>query len=218
MSSKSPLAYVAAGVAAVVLAFGAYAIGNSNSSQGSSGTADASQSAHGAQNGQAPTNGQAPPGLGTPVTGATAQKVKAAVMAKYTGAIERIDQLSNGSYVAHVKTSKGEYHVTVSKDFKVTGAQQGGRPGAGAQGTPPGFGKSVTGTAAAQAKAAALAKYPGTAERVMQLADGSYVVHVLRSSGEVHVKVSKTFTVTGTEQGMPGGGAPSNANGTSAQS
>src|SRR4051794_30819801 len=86
----------------------------------------------------------------------------------------------------------------------------------GAQGRPPAFGKVVTGAAADKAKAAALAKYPGTVERVMQLSDGSYVVHVMRSSGgEVHVKVSKAFAVTstgiGTEQGMPGGGAPPTA-------
>ena len=78
------------------------------------------------------------------------------------------------------------------------------------QGAPPaGMGTEVTGTAAAKAKAAALAKYPGTVEHVLQLSDGSYVVHVLRSSGgEVHVKVSKAFAVTGLEQGMPGGGTP----------
>jgi hypothetical protein len=80
----------------------------------------------------------------------------------------------------------------------------------------------VTGAAAAKAKAkaAALAKYPGTVERVLRLSDGSYVVHVLTSAGgEVHVKVSKTFTVTGTEQGLPGGGAPGSApNGTASQS
>jgi glucose/arabinose dehydrogenase len=87
----------------------------------------------------------------------------------------------------------------------------------GAQQTPPGFGTVVTGAAADKAKAAALAKYPGTVERVMKLSDGSYVVHVIRSSGEVHVKVSKTFTVTGTEQGPPGG-APPSAGGTTTQS
>jgi hypothetical protein len=43
----------------------------------------------------------------------------------------------------------------------------------------------------------------------MKLSDGSYVVHVVQSAGgEVHVKVSKTFAVTGTEQGPPGGGGP----------
>jgi hypothetical protein len=89
----------------------------------------------------------------------------------------------------------------------------------GAHGTPRGLGKDVTGTAADKARAAALAKYPGTAERVMQLADGSYVVHVMRSAGgEIHVKVSKTFAVTGTQQGPPAGGVPTTSNGTSAQS
>jgi uncharacterized lipoprotein YajG len=79
----------------------------------------------------------------------------------------------------------------------------------GAQGTPSALGKVVTGAAADKAEAAALARYPGTVERVMQLSDGSYVVHVIRSSGgEVHVKVSKTFAVAGTEQGTPGGGPP----------
>jgi hypothetical protein len=43
----------------------------------------------------------------------------------------------------------------------------------------------------------------------MKLADGTYVVHVPRSSGgEVHVKVSKAFAVTGVEQGLPAGAAP----------
>jgi hypothetical protein len=201
MSSKNPITYVAAGVAAVVLAFGAYAIGSSNSNSGQSGTAAASQPTGGGapQNG---ANGQAPPGFGQPVTGAAADKVKAAVLARYKGTIERIDKLPDGSYLAHVITSNGEVHVAVSKDFKITGTAQGGRPGAG----PQGFGGDVTGAAAAKAKAAALAKYPGTVERVMKLPDGSYVVHVLRSSGgEVHVRVSKDFVVTGTEQGLPGG-------------
>ena len=77
------------------------------------------------------------------------------------------------------------------------------------QGTPPAIGKTVTGAAADKAKAAAVAKYPGTVERVEQLSDGSYVVHVMRSSGgEVHVKVSKAFAVTGIDQGMRGGGGP----------
>ena len=78
-------------------------------------------------------------------------------------------------------------------------------------GAPPAMGQPVTGTAAAKAKAAALAKYKGTVEQIMQLDDGSYVVHVIQSSGtEVHVAVSKDFTVTGTQQGGPpaGDGTP----------
>ena len=43
----------------------------------------------------------------------------------------------------------------------------------------------------------------------MTLSDGSYVVHVVTSSGEQHVKVSKTFTVTGLDTtAPPAGGAP----------
>jgi hypothetical protein len=79
---------------------------------------------------------------------------------------------------------------------------------AGARGaTPPGMGTEVTGTTLAKLKAAATARYPGTVERAMELADGSYVVHVVRSdgSGEVHVLVSKAFAVTGVDTGPPAG-------------
>jgi hypothetical protein len=94
------------------------------------------------------------------------------------------------------------------------------------QGVPPGMGTTVTGAAAAKAKAAATAKYPGTVERVVQLPDGSYEVHVVTKSGEVHVKVSKDFQVTGTETGPPAGATPpagsappsSNGTGTTTQS
>lgn len=78
--------------------------------------------------------------------------------------------------------------------------QRGGPPG--------GFGTPVTGDAADRAAAAATAKYQGTLEGVMQLQDGSYVVHVMTSSGEYHVLVSKSFQVTGADQGGPGAGGP----------
>src|SRR3954469_21300579 len=85
-------------------------------------------------------------------------------------------------------------------------------PGMNGQAPPagrPGFGTPVTGAAADKAKAAALAKYPGTVEKVEAAPDGSgYVVHVIRSSGEVHVLVSKQFEVTGTFAGPPRGGMP----------
>jgi hypothetical protein len=145
MSSSKPIAFAAAGVAAVVLAFAAYALGNSKSDDGTSGTANAAQAPTAGQAapngqlpqaGQLPQNGQAPPGFGTPVTGTAADKAKAAALAKYDGTVEQVMKLDDGSYVVHVITSSGEYHVSVSKDFKVTGAQQG-VPG-GAQGSPPG--------------------------------------------------------------------------------
>jgi hypothetical protein len=164
----------------------------------------------------APSSAQGtPPGLGTTVTGAAADKAKAAALAKYPGTAERVMKLSDGSYVVHVmRTSGDEVHVKVSSAFAVTGLEQG--PAGGARG---GFGTPATGAAADKAQAAALAKYPGTAERVMKLSDGSYVVHVMRTSGgEVHVKVSKAFAVTGIEQGPPAGGAPPATSGSTTQS
>jgi hypothetical protein len=50
--------------------------------------------------------------------------------------VERVVQLPDGSYEVHVITSSGEQHVLVSKDFEVTGTQQGGPP--------PGFGDGDT--------------------------------------------------------------------------
>ncbi|MDQ8044462.1 MAG: hypothetical protein REI11_07650 [Patulibacter sp.] len=87
-----------------------------------------------------------------------------------------------------------------------TGAPSGTTPGGG---TRPQM-QTVTGTAAAKAKAAALAKYPGTAGDVLQVADG-YMVRVTTSSGEKMVAVSSAFKVTGLAQrptGGQGGGTP----------
>ena len=164
MSSNNPMKYVAAGVAAVVLAFGAYAVGSSSSCETSSGTASASPGAPAGaasgqvagngqrpQNGQAPQDGQAPPGFGTPVTGTAAAKVREAALAAHPGTVERVMKLADGSYVAHVITSSGELHVTVSKDYKVTGAEQGG-PGAG--GAAPGAPAAPSGSSPSSPQAA----------------------------------------------------------------
>jgi hypothetical protein len=143
MSSQKPVTFAVAGIVAVLVAVGAYMLGNSSSSNATAGAATAaavgpSGTAQPPAAGQPPQNGQAPPGFGTPVTGATADKVKAAALAKYKGTVERVMKLADGSYEAHVLTSGGEYHVTVSKDFRVTGARQGGPgPGAAAPGAPP---------------------------------------------------------------------------------
>ena len=139
MNSPKPATYAVAGIAAVVIAFGAYTLGNSNSSGGSSGTANAAAGtgARGfPQGGQVPQNGQAPPGFGSQATGANADKARAAALAKYKGSVEQVMQLPDGSYVVHVITSNGEYHVHVSKSFGVTGADQGGPGGAPGGGTP----------------------------------------------------------------------------------
>ena len=144
MSSPKPITFAAAGIAAVAIAAGAYALGNSSSDQAGSGTVNAAQAAQPSGNGQLPQNGQlrqngqTPPGFGTPVTGAAAAKAEAAAVARYKGSAERVMKLDDGSYVVHVITSNSEYHVTVSKDFKVTGAQQGGPRAGGVPGASPG--------------------------------------------------------------------------------
>jgi hypothetical protein len=129
MTTPKPLTFAVAGIAAVAIAFGAHAVGNSNS--GGSSNAAAAPFARGAQ---PPANGQAPPGFGTPATGADAAKAKAAALAKYKGSVEMVAKLPDGSYEVHVITSSGEYHVAVSKGFQVTGAQQGGPGGPGGAG------------------------------------------------------------------------------------
>jgi hypothetical protein len=136
--------YMGAGAAAVVLAFGAYAIGSSGGTPSGSATAAQGGGPAAAQPGQPPQSGQRPqgapgggrPGGGTEATGTEATKVKAAVTAKYPGTVERVLKLPDGSYLAHVISSSGEVHVLVSSDFKVTGVQQGGPPGGGG-GAPP---------------------------------------------------------------------------------
>jgi hypothetical protein len=61
------------------------------------------------------------PGTGTLITGAAAEKAKAAALAKYSGTVNRVLQLSDGSYVVHMFATSGPHHVFVSKEFKVTG-------------------------------------------------------------------------------------------------
>jgi hypothetical protein len=82
-------------------------------------------------------------------------------------------------------------------------------------GGPPGgrgFGRPVTGSAAAKVKAAVLAKYPGTFEQVVAVPGGRYIAHVLQSgNSEVHVLVGSNFQVLGLAprpSGMPGAGPP----------
>jgi hypothetical protein len=123
MLSRKLTRFVAAGAAAVAVAIGAYAVGNSSSSDGASGTANAAPQA---QSGQAPRVGQAPqnwsPGTGTIITGAAADKAKAVAVAKYPeGTVNRVLKLSDGSYAVHRIRTPAPHHVFVSKDFKVTG-------------------------------------------------------------------------------------------------
>ncbi|HEY0630887.1 MAG TPA: hypothetical protein VGC98_02440 [Thermoleophilaceae bacterium] len=115
---------IAAGAAVVVLAAGGISLANSGSGTASSPTANVAQAAapsQAAPTGQVPKNWTR--GSGTLITGAAADKAKAAaVAAGYRGTVNRVLQLSDGSYAVHFTANpSGPHHVFVSKDFKVTG-------------------------------------------------------------------------------------------------
>jgi hypothetical protein len=125
---------IAAGVAAIALATGGYAIASSSSSNGASASsANAAtvgkvipfhrgQPSPSRKVGQIPANFQ--PGTGTLVTGAAANKAKAAALAAYPGGtINRVVLLSNGEYNVHMIAVNWPHHVFVSQTFKVLGAE-----------------------------------------------------------------------------------------------
>jgi hypothetical protein len=126
MFSEKLIRSIAIGVAALAVAIGAYAIGNSHSSTGASGTANAARPlAQPGQNQRAV--GQVPQGWhsgsGTIITGVAANKAKAVAVAKYPGGtVNRVLKLNDGSYAVHMIKISWPHHVFVSKNFKVTGA------------------------------------------------------------------------------------------------
>ena len=130
---------VAALAVVVALVFGANAIvGGTNSTATSTSGTQGTTGTTGTHAPPSGAGGAVPPGLGTPVTGATLAKVKAAALAKYPGTVERAFKLADGSYEVHVFKSGGsEVHVLVSKTFAVTGVQAGGPPSGAADQAPP---------------------------------------------------------------------------------
>ena len=87
------------------------------------------------------------------------------------------------------------------------GDDGGGGDGGGGfgDGGGPGQGTPLVGADYDTATKAALAKYPGTIQTAEKMADGTIIVHVVQASGgEVHVRESKDFVVTGVDNG-PGG-------------
>jgi hypothetical protein len=72
------------------------------------------------------------------LTGATADKVTAAALAKHPHAtVQRVETDSDGVYEAHIVTAAGDrVIVQVGKDFTVTGTQQPGQGGPRGQGGP----------------------------------------------------------------------------------
>ena len=119
---------IAAGVAAIALATGGYAIANSGSSSGANAATagkvipfQRGQPSAATPVGQVPANFT--PGTGTLVTGTVADKAKAAALVAYPGGtVNRVVLLSNGEYNVHMIGVNWPHHVFVSTDFKVVGA------------------------------------------------------------------------------------------------
>ena len=109
-----------------------------------------------------------------------------------------------GAWALGKSSSSGSTTATVQQarapQFGGGQAPQGGQ-------APPGFGSEVIGATASRIEKLVLAKYPGSIEVVVQLPDGSYVVHDITSNGELHIGVSKEFKITGTDAGGPPRGA-----------
>jgi uncharacterized membrane protein YkoI len=151
----------------------------------------------------------------TALTGDTADKVKAAALAKVPGGtVQRVEEGGgHGSkYHAHVRKSDGtEVVVLVDASFEATSVETrpaGGRGGRGGGG-PRGGGEALTGTTAAKVKAAALEMVPGaTVLRTEKGGPGNaaYHAHVRKSDGtEVEVLVNSSFEATSV-QTRPAGG------------
>ncbi len=172
----------------------------SNSSSSAASSASATQSATAAS--------ATPPPQGPPqiqVTGDAAAKIKAAVLAKVPGAtIDRVEQGPDG-YHAHITKSDGtQATARVNAQFAVTSVDAGGPGGPGGPGRGGSGGQRpdetlLTGDNATKAKAAALAKLPGsTVVKVETDADGGvYEAHVTKSDGSPAIVVfDKDFNVT----------------------
>jgi uncharacterized membrane protein YkoI len=155
----------------------------------------------------------------TPLTGDTAEKVKATALAAVPdGTIDRVETDSDGSpYEAHMTKADGS-HVTVKVDanFAVTsidadsagkGGKGGGGHGGGSGGPHSANGITeapLTGDAADKAGAAALAAVPGaTVDRAETDADGAAnEVHMTKADGShVTVKLDANFNVVSVDNG-----------------
>jgi hypothetical protein len=144
-----------------------------------------------------------------PLTGTTADRVTAAVVAEYPDAtIERVETDSDGVYEAHIVTSDGEELVVqVGKDFEITGTQADDHGGHGPDGRGGPQEEPLTGATADRVTAAVEAEYPdATIERVETDSDGVYESHIVTSDGEeLVVQVGNDFEITGTQADDHGG-------------
>jgi hypothetical protein len=129
LSKRKLTASIAAGIAAIAVAIGGYAIADS----GSSSSANAAtvgkvipfhrgQPSPAKQVGQVPANFS--PGTGKIITGTAANKAKAAAQAAYPGGtVNRVVLLSNGEYNVHMIAVNWPHHVFVNQNFRVVGAE-----------------------------------------------------------------------------------------------
>jgi hypothetical protein len=129
LSRRKLTASIAAGVAAIALASGGYAIANSGSSSSANTTMvgkvipfERGNPSPATPVGQIPANFT--DGSGTIVTGTAANKAKAAALAAYPGGIvNRVALLSDGEYNVHMIAVNWPHHVFVDTNFKVVGAE-----------------------------------------------------------------------------------------------
>ena len=122
-------ASIAAGIAAIAIAIGGYAITHSGSSSSANVATPGKvipfqrgQPSPAKQVGQVPSSFSA--GTGTIVTGTAADKAKAAAVAAHPGGtVNRVVRLSDGQYNVHVIAVNWPHHVFVNQAFKVIGAE-----------------------------------------------------------------------------------------------
>jgi hypothetical protein len=120
---------IATGATVIVLATGGYAIADSGSSSSANATTvgkvvpfQRGQPSPATKVGQVPASFSA--GTGTIVTGAAANKAKAAALAAYPGGtVNRVVLLSDGEYNVHIIGVNWPHHVFVNQNFKVVGAE-----------------------------------------------------------------------------------------------
>lgn len=118
MFSQKVTTSIAIGIAAIAVSIAAYTVVNPSPSNSAPGTTNV---ANQTVVGQVPQNWQS--GSGTIITGAAADQAKDVAVAAYPGGtVNRVLQLSDGSYAVHQINISWPHHVFVSTDFQVTGA------------------------------------------------------------------------------------------------
>jgi hypothetical protein len=129
LNRRKLTASIAAGIAAIAVAVGGFAIADSGSSS-SANPATAGkvipfqqgQPSPATKVGQVPASFSA--GTGKIITGTAADKAKAAAVAAYPGGtVNRVVLLSDGQYNVHIIGVNWPHHVFVGQDFKVVGAE-----------------------------------------------------------------------------------------------